>query len=268
MSSYINYSEIFNNIDFIERGDIVYVISDIFNLVKIYREDFDVNVFLESLMTKVGKEGTILIPTFNWDFCQGKVFDYTKTKSQVGALGNASLRRKDYKRTKHPIYSFCIWGRDKKKLCGIDPKNSFGKGTVFEYLIENDAKALIIDLPTMQGMTILHHVEQMIGVPFRFEKEFTAGYIDCEGEFSESTYSMYVRDYSFNAEENTMPMNHILESLNISETAFINGIPFRGVRLREMALILEMDIKYNNCRNIYTYSGQKRRKVLTEKYIW
>ena len=43
----------------------------------------------------VGKNGTIFIPTYNWDFCKGKTFHYKKTRSQSGSLGNIALKRKD-----------------------------------------------------------------------------------------------------------------------------------------------------------------------------
>ncbi len=64
------------------------------------------------------------------------------------------------------------------------------------------------------------------------------------------------------------PMNHVLECLNISNRTIINDIPFRVVRLKEMAQILEYDYRYNDARNTYRFKGQKKPKILTEKYVW
>lgn len=271
MEKYCAYEKIIDQLDDIQKGNVVYIVSDILELTKVAKingERFDRDKFIDSICKKVGEDGTVLIGTFNWDFCRGKKFDYFKTPSQTGALGNAALRRKDFVRTKHPIYSFCVWGKDKEKLFNIDTVDSFGKGTIFEYLVEKEAKSLVIGLPTMAGITVFHHVEQVVGVPYRFNKNFTAEYVDWNGKTEEKTYRMYVRDLDINAQERTAPLNHILEALNISSTKVINGVPFRTVYLKEMAMIEAMDIKYNDSRNIYEYKGQKPKKELTEKYDW
>ena len=103
-----NYFELFQDID-ISEGDIVYVASDILKLSIFYKQNkilFDPNIFIDTLIKIVGDKGTLLFPTFNWDFCKGKIFDYKKTPSNCGSLSNIALQRSDFKRTKHPIHSF------------------------------------------------------------------------------------------------------------------------------------------------------------------
>lgn len=271
MDVYCSYKNIMKHIDSIQKGDIVYVISDIVRLARSameHNEDFDLDVLLDTITDKVGKSGTVLVPAFNWDFCKGKTFDYKKSPSMTGILGNAAIKRKDFIRTKHPIYSFCVWGADRDLLFERDPEDSFGEGTIFEYLVEKSAKAFVIDLPSMEGISVLHYIEQKVGVPFRFHKTFTAGYIDWNQEEKIKSCSMYVRNYDYDAKERLEPMNHLLECLNISDTTMINEIPFRVVRLKEMAQILEYDFRYNDARNTYQYKGQKQPKILTEKYDW
>lgn len=112
MSEYVSCGEIAGELSRIQKGDVVYVVSDILELAKNARENgerFDRDVFLDSLKEAVGENGTLLIPTFNWDFCRGIPFDYVKTPGKTGALGNAALKRSDFKRTRHPIYSFAVW---------------------------------------------------------------------------------------------------------------------------------------------------------------
>lgn len=267
----VQYCDIMKHIERLEKGDIVYVNSDILELMKATRmngERFDINRFIDSMIEVVGEEGTILIPTFNWDFCKGQTFDYWKTPSKTGALGNAALKREDFCRTKHPMYSFAVWGKDKEKLYAMDNPNAFGEDTIFDYLVQQHAKSLVIGLPSMKANTVLHHVEKVVGVPFRYDKEFTADYIDREGAKREATYVHYVRDLDMDAREATAPMNHILEVMNISNTQMINGIPFRTVLLDEMFQVIAMDIKYNDCRNIYRYKGQREIKKVTERYNW
>ena len=107
----------------IEKGDVVLLTSDITDLFLQCQDNgeiLDVNILLDHFKEAVGEEGTLLIPTYNWGFCQGKPFDYKKTPSKTGAIGNAALRRKDFIRTKHPIYSFAVWGKDADKLVAMD----------------------------------------------------------------------------------------------------------------------------------------------------
>lgn len=256
------YQSVAKQLRRIQKGDILYVVSDIFLLTKIvreYGEVFDRERFLDTLMDVVGAEGTLMIPTFNWDFCEGIPFDYKKTRCKTGALGVAALNSKKYVRTKHPIYSFAVRGKRAMELYEMDPQNSFGEGSCFDFMYQNDAKALVIGLPAMKGLTFLHHAEQVVGVPFRYQKNFTGDYIDWEGKKSQKTYSMYVRDLDMNAREQTEPFNKLIEDLGVCQTQIINTIPFRTIYLRELMELLRMDIVYNDCRNLYTYKGQSDR---------
>ena len=162
MNEYIPYERIIEQIDDIKQGDTVYIVSDILALSIASRENgerFDIQKFIDSILKKIGEDGTILIPTFNWGFCKGETFDIRKTVSKTGALGNAAMKRKDFKRTKHPIYSFMVWGKDKELLTNMDYQEGFGQDSVFDYMYKKKAKALVIGLPTLSGLTFIHYVE-------------------------------------------------------------------------------------------------------------
>lgn len=260
---YLSYKDIACKLKRIQNGDTIYLVSDILELVKkakLNGEMFDRGAFLDSIMDVLGEEGTLMIPTFNWGFCRGVAFDYNHTRGTTGALGIYALTDDQYTRTKHPIYSFAVRGKHAKRLFALDPPNSFGKGSIFDFMHKSNAKALVIGLPPMRGLTFLHHAEQVVGVPFRYEKEFTADYIDKEGNTSKKTYSMYVRDLEMDAVEHTAPFDDILIKLGVCQTEVINGIPFHVIELKEVMELLRMDITYNDCRNIYSYKGQSLPK--------
>ena len=126
-------------------------------------------------------------------------------------------------------------------------------------MYQKDAKALVIGLDAMDGLTFMHHVEQMVGVPYRFEKTFTADYIDKAGITEKKSYTMYVRDLDMDAKENTKHFSQILEDLNVSHTQIFNQVPFRTVTLRDVFEIEKIDIIRNDCRNIYIYNGQPQK---------
>ena len=41
----------------------------------------DTNQIIDTIVDKIGKTGTLLLPTYNWDFCTGLRFDYFNSKS-------------------------------------------------------------------------------------------------------------------------------------------------------------------------------------------
>ena len=78
----------------------------------------------------------------------------------TGALSNIALRRKDFKRSKNPIYSFAVWGKNKNKICSLSHKSCFSLKSPFGYLIKNNAKNLCIGMNFRDAFTFVHVVEQ------------------------------------------------------------------------------------------------------------
>ena len=142
MSDYISYQEL-PALMGIEKGDIILLSSDITDLYiqcRKHGEKLDLNVLLDKFQEAIGPEGTLLIPTYNWGFCKGKTFDYKNSPSKTGVIGDTALKRKDFRRTKHPIYSFAVWGKDIDYLCSLDDVESFGPNSPFAYLEKNHGK--------------------------------------------------------------------------------------------------------------------------------
>lgn len=260
MGSYIRSADILSNIDDIKVGDVVYIISDIVRLSIVSRKkegSFDVESFIDSVINKVGVAGTILIPTFNWDFCGGKPFNYKTTPSKVGVLGDIALKRCDFKRTKHPLYSFAVCGKDAAELSKVDTKDAFGADSIFAYMHKNNAKALTVGLPhPMVGMTFVHYVEESVGVPFRYIKNFKSKYIDEYGNEEMKEYSMYVRDLDMDPRHinEFEPIAKISKELNISRSYCFNGVPFYVVYLSSLFELVSIDIKMNDSKNLYIYN--------------
>ena len=102
----------------INQGDIVYLASDLMQIMiylKNKNKTFKPNILINSILNTLGSKGTLIIPSYNWDFCKGIAYDILKSRAQTGSLANFVLKnRKDFSRTSHPIYSFLVTGRYKK----------------------------------------------------------------------------------------------------------------------------------------------------------
>lgn len=258
MSKFEKTKDIVELLD-ISEGDVVLVGSDITRLaVEALRngEKFEVHTFIDGLINKVGGNGTLLFPTFNWDFCKGGTFDYHHTVSKTGALTNAALKRKDFVRTRHPIYSFAVWGRDKNKLYQMNNISSFGSDSPFAYLHKEKAKMLMIGLSYQHSFTFVHYVEEMEKVTYRFMKPFSGIYIDENGRGSVRTYTMYVRDLDKSVVTRINPIGEELEKRNISRCKTINGVSFCFIHLFEAYEVIREDILHNGAGKLFSIDHQ------------
>jgi len=253
---YISYKKIISKID-LKKGDIVIVSSDILRLIYACRdnnEQFDPNIFIDSIIDKIGKKGTLLFPTYNWDYCKGKPFDYQNTISQTGYLSNVALKRKDFIRTKHPVYSHAVWGFDSEYLFNRKNKSGLGSDSEFAYLHNNKAKQLFIgDKESFwhtKAYTSVHYIEEKVKVKYRYMKKFTALYIDENGVEKSSSYNMYVRDLSFKDDygnELSTQVDPRIASVLIQKKCykkyFINNVYFGIINMQELGKILENDLR-------------------------
>ena len=85
----------------LQRADRVYLSSDLLALAqtaRLHGEAFSADALIDSFQEQITKEGTLLIPTFHFDFSNQGFYDYTNTPCTTGALGNAALKRADFQR--------------------------------------------------------------------------------------------------------------------------------------------------------------------------
>jgi aminoglycoside 3-N-acetyltransferase len=255
---YIPFREALQSLE-IKKGDILYVSSDIKRLLILMLKNekiFDPNLIIDTLQNIVGTEGTLLFPTFNWDFCKGLPFDYSNTPSKTGSLSKTALQRKDFKRTKHPIYSFAVWGRYQDFLCSLENTDSFGLGSPFDFVYKQHGINFIIDVDYQNCFTFVHYVEEAVGVTYRYIKEFTSTYIDKDLNITPKTYSMYVRDLELETEININPIGEVFEARKIAKKKIINGLPFILINLNQAFDIVKDDILNNRSKKVALYKGQ------------
>ncbi|HEY7575491.1 MAG TPA: DUF4910 domain-containing protein [Thermoanaerobaculia bacterium] len=134
----------------------------------------------------LGESGTLLVPTYTFSFCRGEDFDVAQTPTAGGpwspsvAFLEFVRGRPGAVRSRDPIHSVAgIGSRAKEMLQSVAP-TCFGAGSVFARLRAAGAKVCLIGLP-LEEASFRHHVEESVGVPFRFRKLFTGRIRDAEG---------------------------------------------------------------------------------------
>ena len=242
----IDLDNAFQNVN-IKKGDKILVTSSILKILVHYKKKrikFNPNLIIDSLIRKIGPNGTLLFPTYNWDFCKGKGYDYQNTKSLSGALGNFALKRKEFKRTKNPIYSYAVAGKDRDLICDLKHYSCFGLDSPFGYLIKNKGKNLFIGIDYKDGFTLIHVAEETIGVDYRYFKNFTGKYFDGNKSFK-ATYKMYVRELNKNISMTAIDKK--FDKVLINKKAYIkktlNGIIFTSIDINKAYQALLYDLK-------------------------
>ena len=135
-------------------------------------------VLLETLLEAVGAEGTIVVPTYTFSFCRQELFDVQTTPTNGGPWSPSAgflefvRRQPAAKRSGDPIHSVCALGRYAEQLIEGLPQTCFGADSIHDRLHRLGAKVCMVGLD-LDEATFQHHVEEMVGVPFRFKKLFT-----------------------------------------------------------------------------------------------
>jgi aminoglycoside 3-N-acetyltransferase len=157
----------------IRKNDNIIIHSNsagIFQFKNLKKNDEYIN-FFKLIKKIIGKKGTILIPTYNYDFAKGKVFDQRKTHSQVGSFSNYLLNKYYKNRSNEPIFSHLIFGKLKKKLMKCDLSDAFGNKSIFA-MMEKFKFKIICFCCSPRNITFLHYIERAAEVKYRYNKVF------------------------------------------------------------------------------------------------
>jgi len=178
----------------VEAGDTVLVHSDSTLAMRLSKSAswLEANRFMQECFEEtLGAQGTLIVPTFNYNFCKGKPYVHESTPSQVGLFSEQVRKDPRALRSFHPIFSFAAIGPQAEKVLGNVGKSSFGKNSVFERLHRMDAKMVFFNVP-MAFCTFVHYIEQQLNVEYRYLKYFS-GQVSKGDQTWTDTFDFFVR---------------------------------------------------------------------------
>jgi len=179
----------------IEKNSYVIVHSSLFFLGKI---EGGINSLLDILISKFGKTGTIIMPTFTFSF--RRKMDYNVNKSRchplIGMLPEQFRKKRGVYRNLEPLFSFASYGVD-KKVIKRNSNNSFGKGSVFDNVFKKKGIILSLGVELSHGITEFLHIEKMANVPFRYDKKISGFTIDYKNKKKKDYVYHFVKNEKF-----------------------------------------------------------------------
>lgn len=160
--------------------DVLYIHTDMtFGLPAIKRGELLAELLgvIESLGV-----GTLVFPTFTFSFCNNEPFDVQNSRTPMGALNDYVRKSRRGVRSADPLLSVYVLG-DKLNLVDNLSEYSIGAGSNYErlHLCGKDVRFLFFGADMSACFTYTHYMEAAIGVPYRYNREFTGLIID-EGQ--------------------------------------------------------------------------------------
>jgi len=121
---------------------------------------------IEAVLAAIGREGTLMMPTFTYSWIGHPPYDSTKTLSRVGAVSNVFWQKYADLRGAHPTHSFAVRGPKARFLLeGQLPSDSpVGRSSPPGRLYDLDGKVLL--LCPMLSNTSFHCGEYWAGIPY------------------------------------------------------------------------------------------------------
>lgn len=176
----------------IKKGDIVCAHSEIFSFgTPLLNINEFLRILIESLFNVIGKEGTLIMPTFTYSFCKDEIYDKLNSKCLVGALNEFFRKQRGVKRTDDPIFSFAIKGAKEDLFLGKEINSCFGKNCTYEILMQNDGK--ILNFGNKGCYTFVHYPEESFKISYRYNKIFQGLIIDENNIQYEKCINFFVR---------------------------------------------------------------------------
>lgn len=149
-------------------------------------------MYLEAILETIGSAGTLVVPTFNFDFAKGEPYDPANTPSkEMGAFSEYVRRLPQSRRTTHPMQSVAVLGHYVEDLVSRDTLSAFDPGSAFERMLDLDFKLLLLGADS-RAISMFHYCEQCLDVPYRHWKEFS-GRVRTPQGWQNRTYRMFVR---------------------------------------------------------------------------
>lgn len=168
-------------------------------------------LYLDVIEEVLGDHGTLAVPAFTFAFARGEDYDPGKSPSEdMGVFSELVRMDERALRTKHPMQSLALLGKNAEELAALDTPSAFDDGSTFDRMLELDFKLLLLGAE-IQAASIVHYSEQGAKVPYRYWKDFK-GRVLSDGAWQKQTYRMFVRDLDIDPQLKLDPIQERLES--------------------------------------------------------
>ncbi|HEY54051.1 MAG TPA: AAC(3) family N-acetyltransferase [Caldilineae bacterium] len=232
----------------IARGEVVFVHSSLsaFGWV-----EGGADAVIDALLDVVGPEGTVVMPAFTWRkfhaITEPVVFDlaHESVQDEVGIIPESFRLRPEALRSTHLCHSVSAIGPHAREVLS-DGVKSFGRGSTFARLEALDAWYLFLGA-TMGSCTAMHHVEDLMQVPYRYYREFKGTAVLLPDGTRQPCRSVEFLPQP-GVRQDLQKMERVFAENGVLRTTQIGNAKIINLRLRDLVRVglqcLEQDIEF------------------------
>ena len=237
----------------IEKGDTLYVTGNLSLLGRFSAPNKKKTLerYFSILLEAVGPTGTIMMPTFTFYLCNTETpFSLVESPCETGVLPEFVRHLPRAVRSMHPFSSFVAYGANAEFLCTDNTSYVYGPFSPFDRLLQLNGKNISIGMKPERTCSIVHHVEQMMSVPYRYVKEFNHPIKEAGGNISMRNYYLYClyRDLGVSRDRNQKIMK-----------SFVSKYPMRQVSVGKGSIYAY------SCRDFFDNTSFLMKN---DPYIW
>ena len=178
----------------VEAGRVVYVTGNFGRpgLFGFSKTDL-LHTHLEVLLDLLGPSGTLCVPTASLSLIQsGAVFELDGTPSEMGPFTELVRRSPGSRRQNHPYVSQAGLGSLADFIVQGPTRHVFGPESPMDRMTRRETRFISVGSAVEQTMSIVHHVEFLANVPYRFIKTFQQSQRQPSGGVTKSTRYLHV----------------------------------------------------------------------------
>ena len=178
----------------LERKETCYIAGNISALARTrLKKDILLPTFIDALQEVIGPMGTVFSPSASMNLCNTNTsFDIASTPShEMGALAEYIRLANGSVRSRHPFWSISGIGHNSKILRNVS-RHSYGVGSPWSKFLDLDTRQINVGLHPSKAVTLIHHIEVAVGVPYRYTKEFMHPILQKDGSILDEPFYMSV----------------------------------------------------------------------------
>jgi aminoglycoside 3-N-acetyltransferase len=184
------------------NGDTIFIHSNLFHFgilsnVTISIDEYS-RVFYEELINLIGRNGTLIVPTFSYSFMKNEVYNPENSVSSMGVFSEYIRQEPNSIRSLDPNFSIACIGLNCEYYIRQDTNHSFGINSFFHKFYINNGKFINMNLDA--GTTFIHFIEKQEKVHYRFDKKF-CGHLIIGDNLKQDCYYHFVYDLNNNYNE-------------------------------------------------------------------
>jgi aminoglycoside N3'-acetyltransferase len=150
-------------------------------------------MLITEMLKAVGPDRTLLLPAYTPKFTGSRVYSPKESLPETGVLPEVFFRDFSSERTLSALDSFLAIGPAAASLTKIvSPTTLWGEGSIYSLFEKEHARMVTLGVPWKDSMGILHRIEELGEVPYRYYKTFHGEWLD-DGVTKPWQETMFVR---------------------------------------------------------------------------